>query len=192
MPSLVRNLPVKCTKGEKMVVKQQMARHKKSCDSGTLNCPKCPHFYTKRKEDLNYHLAKHHAPQDKKPNTVCTICLEEFPSFYFLRQHKRRKHRTSTKVGTKSSKSLKKIVESEELDKNNELLQQELNACQHFFDNTEMKNRRHRVLNFKMSKLDPSEINEKLKEVFEKLNCAAKINLSLGFFSRNVDTDEYR
>ena len=40
MPSLDRNLPVKCTKCEKMVVKQQMARHKKSCDSGTLNCPK--------------------------------------------------------------------------------------------------------------------------------------------------------
>ena len=43
-----------------------------------------------------------------------------------------------------------------------------------------------------MSKLDPSKINEKLKEVFEKLNCAAKINLSLGFILRNVDTDEYR
>ena len=29
MPSLDRNLPVKCTKCEKMVVKQQMDRHKK-------------------------------------------------------------------------------------------------------------------------------------------------------------------
>ena len=78
MPSLDRNLPVKCAKCEKMVVKQQMARHKKSCDSGTLKCPKCPHFYTKRKKDLNNHLAKHHAPQEKKLSTVCSICLEEF------------------------------------------------------------------------------------------------------------------
>ena len=84
MPSIGRNLPVKCTKCEKMVVKQQMARHKKSCDSETLKCPKYPHFYTKRTEYLNYHLAKHHAPQEKKLSTVCTICLEEFPSFYSL------------------------------------------------------------------------------------------------------------
>ena len=43
-----------------------------------------------------------------------------------------------------------------------------------------------------MSKLDPSEINETWKEVFEKLNCAAIINLSLGFILRKVDTDEYQ
>ena len=164
----------------------------KSCDSGTLKCPKCPHFYKKRKEDLTYHLAKHHAPQDKKLSTVCTVCLEEFPIFYSLQQHKRLKHGTFTKVGTKSSGSLKEVLESEELDKNNEQLQQELSACQHFFDNTEMDNERHRVFNFKLAKLDPIEINEKLKEVFEKFNCAAKINLSLGFIFRNVDADEYR
>ena len=141
---------------------------------------------------MNYHLAKHHAPQDKRLSTVCTICLEAFSSFYSLQQHKRRKHGTSTKVGTKSSDSLNEVLESEELDKNNEQLQQEPSACQHYFDNTEMENRRHRVLNFKSSKLDLSKINEKLKEVFEKFNCAANINLSLGFILRNVDTDENR
>ena len=64
MPALDRNLPVKCTKCEKMVVKKHMARNKQSCDSGTLSCLKCPNFFTKKKEDLNYHLAKHHAPKD--------------------------------------------------------------------------------------------------------------------------------
>ena len=113
-------------------------------------------------------------------------------SFYSLQHYKRRKHGTSTKVGTKSSGSLKEVLESEELDRNNEQLQQELSACQHFFDNTELENGRHRVFNFKLSRVDPSKISEKLKEVFEKLNCAAKINLSLGFILRNVDTDEYR
>ena len=111
-----------------MVVKQQMARHKESCDSGTLKFPEYPHLYTKRREDLNYHLAKHHAPQEKKLSTVCTIFLEEFPSFCSLQQHKRLKHGTSTKVGNKSSEGLKKVLESEELDKNNEQLQQELSA----------------------------------------------------------------
>ena len=108
MPALDRNLPVKCTKCEKMVVKKNMARHKQSCDSGTLSCPKCPNYYTQKKEDLNYHLAKHHAPKDVKLSTVCTVCLEEFPTFYSLQQHKRRKHGTSTKVGTKSSENSKK------------------------------------------------------------------------------------
>ena len=55
-----------------------------------------------------------------------------------------------------------------------------------------MENGRHQVFNFKLSKLDPNEINDKLKEVFEKENCAAKVNLALGFILRNVDTDEYR
>ena len=55
-----------------------------------------------------------------------------------------------------------------------------------------MENGRHQVFNFNLSKLDPHEINKKLKEVFEKLNCAAKVNLALGFILRNVDTEEYR
>ena len=55
-----------------------------------------------------------------------------------------------------------------------------------------MENGRHRVFNFKLCKLEPNEINEKIKEVFEKLKCAAKINIALGFILRNVDTDEYR
>ena len=55
-----------------------------------------------------------------------------------------------------------------------------------------MENGRHRVFNFKLSRLDPNQINEKLKEVFEKLNCAAKVNMALGFILSNVDTDEYR
>ena len=52
-----------------------------------------------------------------------------------------------------------------------------------------MENARHRVLNFKLSKLDPSHIHEKLQEVFENFNCAVKINLALGFGLRNVDTE---
>ena len=126
-----------------------------------------------------------------KLSTVCTLCLEEFSSFCSLQQHERRKHRTSTKVETKSSERLKQVLESEESDKNNEQLQQELSACKHFFDNTEVENGRHRVFNFNLSTFDPCENNEKLKEVFEKFNCAAKINIALGLILWNVDTDEY-
>ena len=43
-----------------------------------------------------------------------------------------------------------------------------------------------------MSKLDTKIINEKHEEVFNKLDSAAKINIALGFFLRNIETGEYR
>ena len=54
-----------------------------------------------------------------------------------------------------------------------------------------MENGRHKVFNFQMSKLDTKIINEKLEEVFNKLDSAAKINIALGFVLRNVETGEY-
>ena len=57
---------------------------------------------------------------------------------------------------------------------------------------TEMENGKHKVFNFQMSKLDTKIINEKLEEVFNKLNSAAKINIALGFVLQNFETGEYR
>ena len=42
-----------------------------------------------------------------------------------------------------------------------------------------------------MSKLDNKIINEKLEEVFKKLDSAAKINISLKFVLRKVEIPEY-
>ena len=44
-----------------------------------------------------------------------------------------------TKLGIKSSEKLKEVLESEELEKDNEQLQQNLSACQLFFDDTEWR-----------------------------------------------------
>ena len=57
---------------------------------------------------------------------------------------------------------------------------------------TEIENGRYKVFNFQMSKLDTKIINEKLEEVFKKLNSAAKINIALRFVLCNVETGEYR
>ena len=54
-----------------------------------------------------------------------------------------------------------------------------------------MKNGRHKVFNFQISKLDTPIINEKLEEVFSKVDFAAKIDIALGFALRNVKTGEY-
>ena len=55
-----------------------------------------------------------------------------------------------------------------------------------------MENGRHKVFNFQMSKLDTKIIDQKLEEIFNKLNSAAKINFSLEFVLRNVKPVEYR
>ena len=73
-----------------------------------------------------------------------------------------------------------------------EKLKEELSACQHFLVDTEMESGRHKVFNFQMSKLDTKIINEKLEEVFNKLDSAAKIIIALGFVLRNVESGEYR
>ena len=43
-----------------------------------------------------------------------------------------------------------------------------------------------------MSKLDTQIINEKLEEVFNKLDSAAKINIALGCDLLNIETGEYQ
>ena len=80
----------------------------------------------------------------------------------------------------------------EEEGEDGEKLKEELSACQHFLVDTEMENRRHKVFNFQISKLDTKIINEKLEKVFNKLDSAAKINIALCFVLRNIETGEYR
>ena len=84
---------------------------------------------------------------------------------------------------------MNKVLENEE---DSDQLRDELNACQHFLTDTEMENGRPKVFNFQFSKLDPNLVNEKLDQVFEKLDCAAKINIALGFVLRNIETSENR
>ena len=85
---------------------------------------------------------------------------------------------------------LKKIVEEERED--GEKLKAELSACQHFLVDTEMKNGIHKVFNFQMSKFHAKIINEKLGDVFNKLDSAAKFKVALGFVLRNIETSEYQ
>ena len=85
---------------------------------------------------------------------------------------------------------MNKIVEEEGED--DEKLTEKLSACQHFLVDREMENGRHKLFNFQMSKLDTKKINEKLEEVFNKLDSAAKINIAPDFFLRIIETGNYR
>ena len=111
-------------------------------------------------------MAKSHAPAGKKIDTTCGTCGKSFPSYYSLQEHRKKEHGTLSKVSTSSSQNYAEDFELEETPQ----LQEELSACQHFFQDTEIQNGRHRVFNFKLDKLDPNEINAKLKDVYEKLH----------------------
>ena len=89
MPALNRNEKVVCDNCGKQYVRAHAARHKKSCQGGTLSCPKCPNYSTKSQAELSYHIAKKHGPSTPKLSTTCTLCWEEFPSYYALQRHKR-------------------------------------------------------------------------------------------------------
>ena len=84
---------------------------------------------------------------------------------------------------------MNKILENEE---DRDQLRDELNACHHFLTDTEMENGLNKVLKFQTSKVGPNLVNEKLGRFFEKLDCAAKINIGSVFVLRNIETGNYR
>ena len=66
-------------------------------------------------------------------------------------------------------------------------LQQELAACQHFLVDSEFVRGRQHVFKFAATNVTPKFLREKIQQVFESLHCAAKVNLALGFVLRNVE-----
>ena len=129
---------------------------------------------------MNYHVAKKHASASSKQSTMDSSCEQEFPSYYSLQQHRRKEHGAKQRKPSDTVANLNKIVENEGED--GEKLKEELGACQHFLVDTDMENGRNKVFNFQMSKLDTEIINEKLEEVFNKLDSAEKNQLWVLFF----------
>ena len=185
MPSLNKNEKVKCEDCGKEYRRDNAARHRKSCVRGVISCPEC-NYCTYNQQEMNFHTSKKHVKSNPK-STKCVSCEKEFASYYSLQQHRKKDHGMKARKTSDPVADLNKILENEE---NNDQLRDELNACQHFLTDTEMENGRHKVFNFQLSKLDPNLINEKLDQVFEKLDCAAKINIALGFVLHNIETSE--
>ena len=89
-------------------------------------------------------------------------------------------------------------MKSAHLDLNNFLedddadFKEELQACQHFLNESELEKIRHRVFNFTMWTFDNSLINRKTDLVFKGLKCAAKVKLAFGFVLKNVEKGSCR
>ena len=99
MPALDRHVEVTCENCGTSVTKQKISRHKSRCSDGTLYWSKCPNFFTKSRDDLNYHIAKQHSAAGPSITYRCTLCYAELPGFYFLRQHKNTQHGTQIGFG---------------------------------------------------------------------------------------------
>ena len=87
---------------------------------------------------MNYYKAKKHAPSTSKPSTACSSCEKGFPSYYSLRQQRRKEHGAKQRKPSDTVADLKKIVE--EKGKDGEKLKKELSACQRFLVDTETEN----------------------------------------------------
>ena len=183
MPAFDRSVKVTCGNCGNSVTKQQPSRHKSRYSGGTLHCANCPNFSTKSRDDVNFHMAKKHATPRVKTTQKCKICFKEFSGFYALRQHKTREHGIQMKSAELDVNNLEDDVAD---------LKEELQACQHFFVDSELEKGRHRVFNFAMSTFDISLINKKLDLVFNGLKCAAKVNLAFGFVLGNVEDGSCR
>ena len=128
---------------------------------------------------MDYHVAKKHAQPSSKHSIVCSSCEKKVPCYYSVQQHRRKEHGAKQRKFSDTVANLNKIVEKE--GENVNKLKEELSACHHFLVDTQMENGRHKVFIFQMSKVHTKIINDKLEEVFIKLDSAAKIRIALGF-----------
>ena len=109
-------------------------------------------------------------------STKSVSCEKDFPSYYSPQQHRKKDHGLTARKTSDFLLTLNEILENQE---DTDQLRDELNACQHFLTDNEIENGRRQVFNFQFSKLDPNLVNQKLDQVFGKLDYAAKINLAL-------------
>ena len=187
MPSLNRNEKVTCENCGVQITKYNLTRHKKSCSAGTLYCSKCPNFFTKSRDDLNYHFAKHHSAAGPSKTYKCNLCHAEFPGFYALRQHKNTQNGKEIEFGASN-------IDVEDImgDVDDQSLREELQSRRHFLVDSEKQKGRHCVFNFAVNNLTAQVIEETLDRVLDKLKCVAKLNLAPGFILKNIEDGKFR
>ena len=149
--------------------------------------PKCPIFSTKLRDDLNYQIAKNHSASGTKNNHTCKECSIEFPSFYSLRHHKQRYLTVETISG--GEKADMQSPANAGVDK---ILVEKLLSCRHFLVDSEIQKGRHIVFKFVVNNFAAQVFEEKVTRVLDKIKCAAKLNLALGFILKNIEDGKFR
>ena len=185
MPALDRNVKVTCGNCGTSVTKQKLSPHKSRCSGGTLYCANCPNFSTKSRDDLNYHIAKKHSAAGPKNNHTCKECSTEFPSFYSLRHHKQCYHTAET-TSSGETVDMQSLADTGD----NKSLEEKLKSCRHFLVDSEVQ--KGGIACSILLSTTAQVIEEKLDRVLDKLKCAAKRNLALGFILKNIEDEKFR
>ena len=136
MPTLDPNVQVTCGNCGTSVTKLNLSRHKSRCSGGILYCPKCPHFSSKSRDDLYYHIVNKHSATGPKNNHTWKECSIKLPSFYSLRHHKQRYHAAET---TTSGEKVEMQSLADTGDEKS--LEEELETCRHFLVDSEITKR---------------------------------------------------
>ena len=72
------------------------------------------------------------------------------------------------------------------------MLREELRSCKHFSVDSELEGARHKVSNYSVEALNETIVNEKLDHFFNKMKCAAKVNLAFGVILKNIEDGGFR
>ena len=121
-----------------------------------------------------------------KANFQCTLCDLPFLTLNRLSYHKRVAHGCNRRDSPEN-------VDLNSFQCSDPHFLQELRSVQHFLVDSKLEFRKKTVYNFRLTEYSPTFNDEKLTEIFNELNCAVKINLSLGFVLHDlVETQEYR
>ena len=70
--------------------------------------------------------------------------------------------------------------------------EEELQSCRYFLVDYEIQKGRNSVFNFVFNNRTAKVIEEKLDRVLDKLKCAPKLNLAIGFILQNVEDRKFR
>ena len=171
-----------CDVCSKWFEKSNFARHKKYHHFAFTECTES--FATSKK--LACHSVAKHSVRLTKPNFQGTLCDLPLLTINRLSYHK------SVAFGFKR-RNLSGNVDLNSFQCSNQQFFQELRSVQHFLVESKIELRKKTVYNFRLNEYKPAFIKEKLTEIFNELNRAVKLNLSLGFVLHDLaETQEYR
>ena len=174
-----------CSVCGRQVHKKSLARHMQRVHSvPRFPCTRCV-YSGKSRADLDYHIARVHAPVPVNYGHECAICHEVFVNQYKLNEHKFTAHGTSSTARNNLDIDLSSFS-------TDSAAQEELRSYTHLLVDKTSRTKRQVIVNFPLFEFNTAEIGTRVDHLFDSLTTAAKINVSLGYLLINIETEEFR
>ena len=165
-----RNEKVTYEKKRTQTTELYLARRRRRCWNRSPSCTQNPVFSTTSQADI----------LRAKSFLICKICLEEISGFHVPKIYRSRQKRIARRTSNLSMDTLLEDIDDAEL-------KQEVNSCNHFLVDSEIKKAGHSVFNFIISSSNSSFLKKKLDHLFSQLKCTVIVNLAVGFVLKNFE-----